>query len=278
MSSYGIRLARYSDLDQISTNHAASFLEDGMYAVLYPHRYAYYDDYVRAWRFKIQESWWDYNKIMVVSTVRDPSCNSSHTPCQETITGMAIWSRAHSESGSVWPLWGTWDPRLLIQPVVKFYHVLHLSMFGNRAMAQQTPSDPNPLTHLNLEAVVWPFMQHHFSDPPHRRNHWRLASMSVHPKHQGRGFGKSLVAWGLDRARNEGLPAVVIGGTGLEDFYKRCGFDILVGYATDGVDEEGNLNPLKRRGIRGGSIQWTRVKQDGEKLEETERAILVAQP
>jgi GNAT superfamily N-acetyltransferase len=277
MPAHHIRLARYSELDEIAVNHAASFLEDGMYAILFPYRREHYEDYVRAWRHRISEAWWDYNKIMIVSTTMGPVSDSekSSSP-QETITGMALWRRAQAGSDWVWPVWGAWDPRLFVMPVITAFHRMHHSIFGNRAMPQPTMADPDPLTHLNLEAACFPFMKQHFLEPPHRRLHWQLSNMSVHPKYQGRGFGRALVQWGLDRAKSEGLPAVVIGGEGLEEFYEKCGFEFLVGYATD--DADGHLNPLKQRGVPGGGIRWTRVKEDGENLEGAKNPVLVAAP
>jgi GNAT superfamily N-acetyltransferase len=275
MSISSIRFARYTELDEIAVNHAISFLEDGMYSILFPDRHEHYEDYVRAWRHRISEAWWDYNKIMIVSTTRESvSCSTKSSSPREIITGMALWRRAQMGSEWVWPVWGAWDPRLLVMPLITAFHRLHHSAFGNRAMPQPTLSDPDPLTHLNLEAACFPFMKQHFIDPPHRRLHWQLSSMSVHPKYQGRGFGKALVQWGLDRAKSEGVPAVVIGSEGLEEFYERCGFEFLVGYATD--DADGKLNPLKQKGIPGGSIRWSRVKEDGENLEEAKNSVLVA--
>jgi hypothetical protein len=38
------------------------------------------------------------------------------------------------------------------------------------------------------------------------------------------------------------------------------------------------LNPLKQRGVPGGGIRWTRVKEDGENLEGAKNPVLVAAP
>ena len=46
--------------------------------------------------------------------------------------------------------------------------------------------------------------------------------------------------WGVEKARQEGISASVISGTEKDRFYRRCGFEELVGRVTDG---EGN--PLK---------------------------------
>jgi Acetyltransferase (GNAT) domain len=120
----------------------------------------------------------------------------------------------------------------------------------------------------NFERAMYPFIAHHFSEPPYRRNHWSLCTLGVKPQYQYRGIGRELVAWGLGRARAEELPATVIGAKGKDVFYRRCGFDLLVGWATEGVDAKGNRNPLGLRGIGGGCIMFTRVKEDDAMLEE----------
>lgn len=87
------------------------------------------------------------------------------------------------------------------------------------------------------------------------------------------------MAWGVQRAKEDGLPAVVITAAGTENFYRRCGFEMYVGACPDEdmvIDEKARdgeaverrtiLNPLKRRGIGAGGIFWTRHAVDQERL------------
>lgn len=64
------------------------------------------------------------------------------------------------------------------------------------------------------------------------------------------GFARELIAWGLQRANEQKLPAVVIMARDLEEFYAKQGFRVLVGYATtDDVtieEENENGNKIKR--------------------------------
>lgn len=71
----------------------------------------------------------------------------------------------------------------------------------------------------------------------------------MHPEHQGRGYGRALVKWGLDQAEREGVCASVISADGKEEFYRRCGFDVQEGRAADGEE-----NPL--RDVPGGLVFW----------------------
>ena len=105
----------------------------------------------------------------------------------------------------------------------------------------------------------------------------------MNPPDQKSGIGRTLVAWGLERAKADGLPAVVIGAKGTERFYQRCGFELLVGACPDvefidvpgtsGEDSSAGTgvpngtrvrNPLRERNIGGGAVMWTKVKEDEE--------------
>ncbi|MEU1008302.1 GNAT family N-acetyltransferase [Streptomyces sp. NPDC005890] len=59
--------------------------------------------------------------------------------------------------------------------------------------------------------------------------HWVwLYTVMVHPRHQGRGYGRDLLAAAADAARGiEGVQAIRLtcrGGHGLERFYASCGY------------------------------------------------------
>ncbi len=59
--------------------------------------------------------------------------------------------------------------------------------------------------------------------------HWVWAyTVMVHPRHQGKGYGRDLMAAAADAARSlEGIDAIRLGcrgGLGLERFYASCGY------------------------------------------------------
>ncbi|MCX3061274.1 GNAT family N-acetyltransferase [Streptomyces beihaiensis] len=60
------------------------------------------------------------------------------------------------------------------------------------------------------------------------RHHLWVYTVMVHPKHQGRGYGRALMAAVADAARSfDGIEAVRLtcrGGTGADRFYKACGY------------------------------------------------------
>ncbi|WP_055483101.1 GNAT family N-acetyltransferase [Sphaerimonospora mesophila] len=60
------------------------------------------------------------------------------------------------------------------------------------------------------------------------RAHWRwLVRVMVHPKHQGKGYGRALMLAADDAARSLGLDALQLtcrGGTGVDAFYASVGY------------------------------------------------------
>ncbi|MFF8991917.1 GNAT family N-acetyltransferase [Streptomyces sp. NPDC014983] len=67
------------------------------------------------------------------------------------------------------------------------------------------------------------------SNPQHLNAHWlSLYSVMVHPRHQGKGYGRDLLAAAEDAARaTDGIEAIRLscrGGHGLERFYASCGY------------------------------------------------------
>lgn len=111
-------------------------------------------------------------------------------------------------------------------------------------------ADPAKLDILERAA---PWFAHHWQGP--RADGYYLDMLGVAPGQQGHGYGKELVQWGLQQARNERVPASVMSSDGSDPFYLKCGFENIVGNAT-----EGEGNPLN--GVKGGSILFMDVPSE----------------
>ncbi|OAP65570.1 hypothetical protein AYL99_01542 [Fonsecaea erecta] len=237
-----LRLARLSDLPTIGQVFATAFHDEEVVGpLLHPYRHQYPDDYLAYWRRRCCERYWDYGRVLVVSCEKDPSTG------REVVVGVAEWERVGR----------------LILPIIKTFNHIVSIWRPNRAAAVADPSDPFPLTPTTLQRTLWPFISHCYLSPPHRLTRWSLDCIAVHPDFEQRGHGRALVAWGLDRARKEGIPAGVMAAADKERFYQRCGLTEVAGWANDGVDDQGRVNPLKGR-VRGGCILYTRVPEDDE--------------
>lgn len=139
-----------------------------------------------------------------------------------------------------------------------------------RAEPRPTLEDPDPLRLSNIHDRTYKWNEHLYKNPstPWRTNHWCLEGLGIHPRYQGKGFGKELVQYGLARAKCDtssgrtGVPCVVTSSLMGEPFYPRVGFNEIVGYETDSPEWIEGVNPMKEKGFDGGAVFWTWVSED----------------
>jgi len=144
---------------------------------------------------------------------------------------------------------------LLSESCLKFVFLLMLTiigrllkyfanMFNSISSFFQPNRAANPAM-LDVFARAKPFMAHHWTG--HRADVWSLETLGVKPEYQGKGYGKQLVQWGLERARQDCVSASVIASFDKENFYKACGFGEIVGNVCDG-----DGNPMAK--FKGGEL------------------------
>jgi GNAT superfamily N-acetyltransferase len=79
--------------------------------------------------------------------------------------------------------------------------------------------------------------------------HWYLSPVCTWPQWQGRGVGKKLLAWALERAERTGTPVYLRSAPGARGFYERAGFEeveegVFVRRGTGGVGGDGGCEAL----------------------------------
>lgn len=84
---------------------------------------------------------------------------------------------------------------------------------------------------------------HHWSGS--REETWFLDMLGVDPEYQLQGHGRTLVEWGKDKAREEGICASLTAAEEKSGFYEKLGF-VEVGRA--------NVGPLAS--VEGGGIMF----------------------
>ncbi|KAF1812169.1 acyl-CoA N-acyltransferase [Eremomyces bilateralis CBS 781.70] len=226
-----IRYATHRDLDAISHIFTAAFWdEDYSGRFVHPYREQYPDSVLHYWRRKVRAAFWDYRNCLIVSVDQDGR-----------ITGAAEWGRVGRPSalglkmglglGLSW-----WDPRRLVAPLVKVWNRIEEWMWPNRAAVPDR---------LDASSRAAPFFTRHLVGV--RSDGWKLSTLGVHPDGHGKGYGRELVRWGLQKAQDEGISAGVITSDGSEQFYRKCGFDVELCKIT-----EGENNPLSE--VKGGVI------------------------
>ncbi|KAK0903991.1 hypothetical protein LTR91_020836 [Friedmanniomyces endolithicus] len=127
--------------------------------------------------------------------------------------------------------------------VVVYYNYLESLILPDRAAE---PERQNILTR------AFPYAKHHWTGT--RAEVWYLNVVGVDPAFEGQGIGRELVAWGFERARQEGVGTSCIAASDRDRFYKACGFDVQCGIAGD----EGPDHELRTtlRNIGGGTIHF----------------------
>ncbi|OAP60363.1 hypothetical protein AYL99_05365 [Fonsecaea erecta] len=288
-----VRPATRSDIPAMAEIYAAAFQNDSLFRLLFPHSEQHPDDFVEAARERLSLAWYDFGQILMVSYQASPgdmgqdqdegsALLASGAPKQigsEMVTGFALWERVGKGWEHVHGAWGRWDPResrifptdkacplsssipgLLIKPTVSTFYSVRRYFWPNKAAVQPTAKDPDPLTLWNFVPRILPFCAHFFS-APHRQIRWSLEVLTVHPSHQGKGYGRELVEDGLLRAKKDpsgDLPVCVVAAHRKEEFYRKVGFNEIVGYTTKTADKDGKKNPLGQNNVEGGAVLWTK--------------------
>lgn len=306
-----IRTARYNDLKSIAEVLGAAFHDEGLNAYFFPHRGEYPEDYMRAWYQAVLTKWWDCDSTWLVSyddTKDDESTSGRDDGTGESkrttskITGAAQWGRTIAEPGALQKLSKFLDPSKYcksstshewseiccesdlasntcqlgryVAPLISSYFTFHRWCYPNRAVGKPSTEDLQPIRKWDFGQIIIPFCKSLYEQPSARNGHWELEILGVHPGRQKCGYAAELIGWGIQRAKGEKLPAVVIMAEGLEKFYARHGFEVLVGYVPDEdmvvqeKDSDGKVverrivNPLKQRRVGGGAVAWTRIEVD----------------
>ncbi|KAK5267787.1 hypothetical protein LTR99_009757 [Exophiala xenobiotica] len=273
-----VRPATKADIPIVAAVLAASFGPDPLFQVMFPYQSQYPQAYVQALEEYLWCCWYDYSKCLFVSYYESPTEDQQleggpgeeqqlllrkMTPLvkrNQILTGVAEFERVGKGWEHVYGVWGRLDPRLLIKPILRTFYTIRRRLFGNKAAAQRTPDNPSPLTYWNFLPSIIPFSSSFFS-APHRQTHWSLENLAVHPNHQGKGFGSKLVKQVLQVAKDDpvgDLPVCVVAADGKEGFYKKSGFEYLVGWISRTTDANGRDNPLRANGVGGGAVLWTR--------------------
>lgn len=120
------------------------------------------------------------------------------------------------------------------------YNYLESFVYPDRA------ADPS---RLNALQGIERYTGHHWSGT--RAETWYIALLATDPAYRKQGYGRELVKYGFDRAREEGMGCSVVGSEGSYKFYETCGFDVMAGFATDELPED---SPIKNLG--GGQIRF----------------------
>ena len=223
-----IRPATYHDLYPASKALTAAFKDESFHGpFLHPRRHEYPNDmylyFLRRLRVYYAKTI-DNGQLLV-------SFQTNAEGTEECITGFAYWDRKTAKPRS--SLYG----RIAIK-AAEWYNYAESLIYPNRAVDQAV---------LNAIEGMGPFIGHHWTGS--RTENWYLDLMAVDPSKQKQGYGREMVRWGFDRAREEGVGCSVVSAEGKERFYQACGYDVGCGRVSD---YGGEANPV--HSVAGGAI------------------------
>ncbi|KAK6081146.1 acetyltransferase [Seiridium cupressi] len=236
------REARYSDILAIARANASSFFDDSLFGdLIHPRRKEYPDDVYLFYLRSLRIGFWDYRTKWLVAVAEDANG-------KETIVGFAKWLRVGSGGQSMDCPWSRFKRLLptlthsvlgsLLKPLSSQAMRIHALIWPNRAV---DPEKEDVFTSLApFTASLW---------SGERAESWLLDLLAVVPYYQGKGVGRLLVKWGLDRAQEDGICASVMSAWNKDEFYRKAGFEIQ-----DGSGTTGEGNPLAD--VPGGNVWW----------------------
>jgi len=209
-----IRKVTSADIPSVVSVLTTAFWDEvGIGHYFHPRRNEFPIDMKEFWQRTIRQEWWDWQNSLLVAVNE-----------KGEIVGVADWTRMGNSAQA--KVLGKWDPRRLLRYFVFFY---------NRFLSLMWPNRAADLNHMNAYRRAVPFFRHHWTGS--RSENFTLKTLGVLPEYQGKGYGKELVKWGLERAMDEGVAAGVISSYSNERFYRKCGFNVKVGKLIEG---EGN--------------------------------------
>ncbi len=103
-------------------------------------------------------------------------------------------------------------------------------------------------------------------------DYWYLCALGVEPERQRKGVGSLLLRWGLERAREEGVPVSLIGSDEGRRLYAKYGFKVVdwTGLAVENEWVSGAVMVLDEE------RRWVRDVGEGERVGRGGRAVEVA--
>ncbi|KAL1306606.1 hypothetical protein AAFC00_005289 [Neodothiora populina] len=249
-----IRQATWRDLPLAAQVAASAFWdEDLLGPFMHPHRKTYPSDMALWFMRQLRKDFFNPCCTILLS-------HPASSPV--TITGVAVWGRKGPQGTQelrAQQSWLSWFCGKFFVPLLNW---VDERVRPNRA------ADP---ARADVLERSFTFIAHHWLSPPHRIENWYLQLLAASPAHQGKGYGKELVTWGVQRAERENLTVSLISAAGKEGFYRRCGFGEPVGWASEGGEE----NPIHK--VPGGAIMWVEPSATGVDEKDEGRVLEVSE-
>lgn len=242
-----LRPATFFDLNQIALVAIAAYKDGPVFKYLNPNATQYPQDVHISFLQTVTKAYLDARHLTLVAC-------SSDSP--DVVLAYGMYDRRGDDAGvakfvherSWMERMGRWLLSCILPVSFKLYNFI----WPDRATSKANNEVFSHSIKMDKERYWSPVVF------PRRRNHWHVGSIIVLPEYQGRGIGRLLMEYILDRAGKEGLPAGLTASPAGERLYRKLGFAMLGDFWTRVAGEED--------GDGGGHMIWwpEGVEKDGD--------------
>ncbi|KAI9660536.1 MAG: hypothetical protein M1821_009887 [Bathelium mastoideum] len=201
-----VRPATRADIYDVGTLADVTFQDDAFWRSLTPGMYDYPNDRTRFYRLRtrgraVMEG--GCVSLVVVTDEQDADWSG-----REKLAGYAFWQRqGTSEQARKWQR-EPWGARL------------------NRALLWAEMQYERYVVNRAMDFKIWDEVMTMFAalKAPLVAEHWHTLVLGVAPQYRRRGAGRLLLDWGLQRAREEGVPVLLEATPQGVPLYEKAGF------------------------------------------------------
>ncbi|KAJ4256051.1 hypothetical protein NW762_009125 [Fusarium torreyae] len=209
-----IRTATRDDIPAAGVVAAAAYINDEQDAFMFPGRKKYYKKYLKTKESIVRHGMDDPTGTVIIAELEE---GDEGWAGQTELMGFCIWYRDQEKKVT-----GDDEKK---EPLLSRFK----SYITNSDMVEYVSDMLDPLTSAPNAATMArtcrsPSSKRYFDTDPGDCAMYGIMDIAVHPKYQGRGVARKLVQWGMNKAREEGLPielAATPAGSGL---YTKLGF------------------------------------------------------
>ncbi|KAM0299461.1 hypothetical protein ACHAPM_007503 [Fusarium culmorum] len=230
LSTTSLKIVRISSLQEAYklVNLACEcFADDPLYALVLPKRFEHPECFREAWSTNFREEYGKPGSVIL----------AARRESDGEFVAFAVWARygssylAQSWQGDTWDKKAETELMRIKTTMSNFYETITGGPDTNLVST-------DALQYLATGAKV--------AESYYPEERWGLSWLGVSPKCQRTGIGRRLAQWGIDRADEERVPAVLVSSNSGRPLYEKLGFK-EIGQAT--FDKEGNAQPVMLRPV-----------------------------
>lgn len=234
------RVRTLEELEPLYYIGADAFRDDPCFNWFYPGGREHHDDLLVLWRHLLRREFLDPGKFILAATIRDPQDDDEEEdkPQPGKVVGFAVWERKGGSDAA-----RSWQGTSFSKRLKRFTLNFKIAYTFRLATPKRSLSWPR-LRQFETEQKAAKASQ--------PADAWYLSLLGVSPKAQGRGVGKKLLQWGIDRSEEEGVPSSLEATKAGLRLYESMGFERIGWLFFD--DEKQKHTVMQRTNKLGGLL------------------------